>query len=367
MRQNSRAAEAKIKNGRVIIRLPRNWFEGKQREFSLGIPGNLENLTYGRSIATQINHDHRSGQFDFSLAKYREQPLQQLAPEDFTLGQLWEKYCQYKKSGWKAKTVEYYAWLGHLIHQLPTDWANALDVRACLLELTTEGQAIRVLKSIESCLEWAMRVGLLADQRNPYRKMGADLQGRKSARSVANAFTQDEQSRMIQAFRNHPRWSVFGDFVEFLFLTGCRPSEAIGLHWEQIAPDCSTILFDRSVVKIGQKWHVNKLSKTNRERIFYCHDRLQNLIGSLVRQNSPVFLVNGQYINYDSFDKPWKKLSMEVTGKHSTPYSARDTFITHQTELGKPVAVVAQWVDNSSEMIEKKYLDTGAIRAIRPG
>jgi integrase len=372
MRSNSRAAEAKVKNGRVIIRLPRNWFSGKQKEFSLGIPSNPENLTYGRSIATQINADHRLGKFDASLAKYKEQPEQPSEPlAVLTLSQLWGKYCEYKAPRWKAKTAHYNVTaIGQWIEKLPVPWSDALSVRSYLLRSTTNGMVIRVLASVESCLDWAMRIGILEQQRNPYRRMGSDLKSKTDRAAGANALSQSEQERLIRAFYDHPLWDCYGAFVEFLFLTGCRPSEAVGLDWEQVASDFSTIRFDRSVVRIGTKIHKNKLSKTNRSRVFYCNERLSALLLKLFHtrtQSGAVFLVRGKLINYETVSKkPWKTLSIEVTGRATTPYSARDTFISHQTESGKPIALIAQWVDNSSAMIEKKYLDTSVTQSIMP-
>jgi integrase len=77
--------------------------------------------------------------------------------------------------------------------------------------------------------------------------------------------------------------------------------------------------------------------------------------------------VNGQYFNYDTFySRAWKTLAEKVTGLKTTPYSTRDTFITRQIEKGKPIAIIAKWVDNSTAIIEKNYLDTAAILSIRP-
>jgi integrase len=371
MRSNSRAAAAIIQDGRIHIRLPRNWFEGKQRRFALGLPATEENLLHGQMIAAAINRDHLAGQFDSTFAKYRQQPEQPVSPltKIFTLSDLWEQYCEYKKSGWKPMTVYYYVGLTHWIDQMPQDWKNALAVRSRLVSLTTNDQAARVLDSLDSCIEWALRTGLLEPQRNPYRKMGRDLKGKRSATTAANALSPLEQVHLLAAFREHPVWCRYEAFAEFLFLTGCRPSEAVGVTWRQIATDFSTILFDRSITRIGTEWQYNTLSKTNRARTFYCSDRLKVLLFDLALPGASsglIFSVNGNPVNYDSFSSVWKKLAAPILGRASTPYSARDTFITRQVEAGKPVALIAKWVDNSTAMIEKKYLDTSAIRSVRP-
>jgi integrase len=371
MRKNSGSAEVKNLNGRVIIRLPRNWFDGKQKSLPLGIPTTLENMAHGGKLAAQINSDYLAGQFDRTLAKYKKQP--QVSPSELptiTTKELWNKYCDYKQPRWKAKTAVYNREIiGRWIDRLSPDWSDALAVRSYLLASTTDGVVVRVLNSLETAVEWAMRVQILPESRNPYKGMGNDLKVAETKKG-ANAFTQTEQEQVIRTFYDHPSWFVYGEFVEFLFLTGCRPSEAIGLHWSQVAADFTSICFDQSVVMIDRKFHLNKLSKTNRARIFYCNERLKSLLSKLAI-NCPgvgaVFRVRGQYINYDTFcNRPWKSLVLTVTGRKTTPYSARDTFITHQTERGKPIAIVAQWVDNSTGMIERKYLDTSATQSIKP-
>jgi integrase len=370
VRKNSGSAEVKDLNGRVIIRLPRNWFDGKQKSLPLGIPTTLENMAHGGKIAAQINSDYLAGQFDRTLAKYKQQPQAHQQPaEILTIKELWGKYCDYKQRRWKALSAHYNrVTIGGWIDKIPQDWRKALEVRSYLLEETTEGITVRVLCSIESCLEWAMRVGELPEQRNPYKRMGSDLQTKKL--SVANALTKEEQSQVIKAFYDHPTWAYYAQFVEFLFLTGCRPSEAIGLDWSQMTADFTQITFDRSVVRIGRKWHQNKLSKTNRARIFYCNGKLQHLLTEIhtgSKGKGAVFLLNGEYIDYGVFSKrPWKTITFPILDRSSTPYSTRDTFITRQTEAGKPIAIVAKWVDNSTGMIEKKYLDTTVTQAIRP-
>ena len=54
---------------------------------------------------------------------------------------------------------------------------------------------------------------------------------------------------MIEAFKTHPKYFCYAPFVEFLFLTGRRTSEAIGLMWKHINPDCSKITFSEAVVE----------------------------------------------------------------------------------------------------------------------
>jgi integrase len=367
VRRNSRAAEAKEKNGRVIIRLPRNWF-GKEKTFALGLPSTPINLADGADLAAKINADYRSGTFDRTLAIYR--PRNAVMLEEYTASQLWAKYCDYHGHKWKPKTNLYHQQvISRWIDACPQDWRNALAIRTYLMAETTSGVAVRVLDKLHATIEWAIRLDLVTCTKNPYKMMGSELQGKAFAKSGANALSPVEQEALIAAFYQS-KYSHYGRFVEFLFLTGCRPSEAIGLMWEQIAPDFSSIEFDRSVVRIHKESIVNHLSKTNRRRSFPCNERLSTMLMGMYDAEElavPVFSYRGDYLVYDTFSRnPWQGLAFKVLGRKTTPYSARDTFITRQIECGKPPAVVAQWVDNSVGMIEKNYLDMSAINSIKP-
>lgn len=371
MRQNSGKAEVKAHKGRVQIRLPRSWFGGKQRFFSLLLPATPDNMAKGQRVATQINLDVEIGNFDFSLARYR--PQQTLIGENFDkdLLELWGEYCSYKEPKWKPKTAHYNrVVIGRWIAKLPPDWRNSLAVRSYLMDNTTNGVTVRVLQSIETVLEWAMRVGKLDVQRNPYRKMAHELKDGSAAKKGANAFTPHEQARIIQSFYESVTWQYYAAFTEFLFLTGCRPSEAVGLQWSQIAAGYQYITFDRSIVRIGTTNHLNHLSKTNRSRVFPCNERLKTLLAEIRAtsiNDGAVFSARGQVINYHSYqDKPWPIVTGQIVDRKTTPYSARDSFITRQIEMGKPIALIAKWVDNSVAMIEKNYLDTTAILSIVP-
>jgi integrase len=368
MHRDSGKALCHEKNGRVIIRLPRAWFGGKQRVFSLLIPATKGNLAEGEIIASQINLDWQRDLFDTSLERYR--PKNRIILADQTTAKLWKQYCDYKEPTWKAKTIHYnLAVVGRWIERIPNGWHDALGTRTYLMEHTTNGVAVRVLQSIETCINWAMRVGLIEVARNPYQKMGSELKAKGAVKAPPNALSSNEQEKLIAAFHNSERWQHLGNFVEFLFLTGCRPSEAVGLTWEQIYPDCQAIKFNRSIVKIGKEFFANTGSKTNRVRVFPCSDRLTALLLQMRAAVKPVGSVFGEdsWIDYESFCRyAWQPLASEVIGRDSTPYSARDTFITRQIENGKPPVIIAKWVDNSVAMIEKKYLDISAIRSIRP-
>ncbi len=373
MRRNAGIAEARASKGRVLIRLPRNWYDGRLKNISLGLPESSANMAFAANIANQINSDYALGQFDRSLTRYKPQSVSLAEPVavKFTVSELWEKYCQYKYPSWKIKTIDYYRRLGIYVAKMPQQWEQPLNIREWLLANTTRDIAVRVLKTLQTVLTWAIRCRLIPEQRNPYERMGTDLQGKKQPPPPANAFSETEVAEIIHTFTHCDQWAYYAPFVRFLFLTGCRPSEAVGLTWPQIAPDFSTIRFDRSVVKVDRQYVINHLSKTNRSRLFPCGGPLVALLIELKAKASGDLVFQqptGGYIDYEHLaHKPWLRLVLPIAKRSTTPYSCRDTFITNQIALGKPAAIIAKWVDNSIQMIERKYLDIDRISSVKPG
>jgi len=60
-------------------------------------------------------------------------------------------------------------------------------------------------------------------------------------KQMPRPFSKEEMGAIIQAFRTDRYYSPYGDFVQFLFETGCRTGEAIGLRWGHLSDDCSML------------------------------------------------------------------------------------------------------------------------------
>jgi integrase len=85
-------------------------------------------------------------------------------------------------------------------------------------------------------------------------------------------FTHDEIHKIINGFENSTLYSHYTDFMLFLFGTGCRIGEAIGLRWKHINDDFSTVWIAESLKPI------------------LCAKSRYNLRGFRVRKNQIAFL-----------------------------------------------------------------------------
>jgi integrase len=369
--------------GRLRLRLPRQLYQGRQKYLTLGLADTPKNRELAEQKAYQIELDILSGNFDGTLAKYKPQRhLSVVIPGELqqvlTIAELWDRYIEYKRPSLKPRTLDKLAVLEKHIKRCPYQALDeGIKIRLSLLQQTTNSQAKDVLMYLSAACKWGMKYGLVTF--NHFEGMYNELPKHKwQDESKPNAFSEEEKLKIIQAFRNHKPskgigYSHYAPFVEFLFLTGCRPSEAIGLQWKHITPDCSRISFDSSLVQVGngERVRVNG-SKNNKKRIFNCNQKLQELLLKSRSENpemeSLVFpSPEGLSIHYRNFSRrAWGKIVDPLIRRKTTPYSCRDTFISEQIAKGVPTAVVAKSCDNSVEMIEQKYLDSQVLEQLKP-
>ncbi|MBD2204887.1 DUF3596 domain-containing protein [Calothrix sp. FACHB-1219] len=368
---------------RLRLRLPRQACPSKKRYLSLNLADTPENRQLAEQKAHQIDLDIKSGEFDETLAKYKPQRhLSIVNPDEpqivLTISELWDKYIEYKRQSLKPRTIDKLAILEKHIKRCPyQNLDEGIKIRLALLQQTTTSQAKDVLMYLSAACKWGIKLGLV--RFNPFAGMYNELPKHKwQDDSKPNAFSEEEKHKIIQAFKNHKPskgigYSHYAPFVEFLFLTGCRPSEAIGLQWKHLTDDCSRITFDSALVQVGngERVRVNG-SKNNKKRVFNCNERLQKLLLNIKPENLDFEALifpspEGLSIHYRNFSRrAWDKIVDPLIGRKTTPYSCRDTFISEQIAKGVPTAVVAKWCDNSVEIIEQKYLDSQVLEQLKP-
>jgi integrase len=377
--------------GKLRLRLPRNLFDGKQKYISLGLTDTPENQKIAevkkREIESDIARDLVvSGTFDSTLAKYRPQThltlvqsinLNQDGQKSFKLSELWHRYTEFKATQVEKTTfIRDYGKIKKRIAKLPTQNINdAVTIRDYLLKVYASETAKRTLKQFNACCNWAVRSKLI--QSNPFDGMASEIKSKKTSRTSRKPFTQAEKDAIIEAFANNSYCSKYAPvshsfylpYVKFLFLTGCRPEEAVALQWKHIEKNyinlCEAVATD---IKI------RKSTKTNESRIFPINKQLQGLLDGIKPENANdddlVFpSKTGNILDAHNFlNRVWKPIveGLVKDGKvqeYLPQYNCRHTFITMALEAGVTVVQVAKWVGNSPEIIMRHY--AGTIRQVQ--
>lgn len=374
---------------RLRLRLPRQLYDGNQKYLTLGLDDSPGNRKIAEAKAKQIESDIAYERFDYSLNKYRPEHARLVVstatetPQVLNLVQLWEKYMAYKTPISSPKTViDSYVPMGRHFANAPQALDQPLEIRLYLLEVTTEHMARRCLMHVSAACKWGVKNGLLAT--NPFEGMYLELaRPRYKMEEQANPFTAQERDRIIEAFQTHNAgkkgisYSYYTDFVKFLFYTGCRPSEAIGLRWKHMSDDCSKITFSEAIVRAGGKPLSRETTKTKKTRKFSCPNTLQSLLQSIKPENCDLEALvfpnrEGTHLNYNDFGRrAWKTVTKLVNleqknGMPTTPYNCRDTFITLQALQGNSSDTIARWVGNTPEVIRKHYIYKLALEHLKP-
>lgn len=356
-------------------------YGGQRYYLSTGFTDTPMNRKLAEMKARQIELDILAGHFDPTLAKYKPETLVStinqtekpsakssvttIVKTEISLVELWEKYTEFKRSGLSPSTVakdlkRVYRCINF---NLPT---KALDdgvaIRDWLVANKSPNSVKRILTQLSACCDWAMKSQLI--DFNPFANMACDIKipkGDKEDNDI-NPFNQDERDRILQAFQNNRHYRRYAPFIEFLFMTGCRPSEAVALQWKHITKDFSSIRFEQAVVVSETGLICKKGLKTQKKRTFPVNSRLAALLKSIKPDNvsSEANVFNspaGKWIDVHNLtNRGWKSVLKELDGiEYRKLYQTRHTFITLALENKMDVKDVAKLVGNSPEVIYRHY------------
>jgi len=378
----------KSKTGSVQLKLSNNRlqlvfsFGGKRHYLSLGLADTPYNHKQAQDKAFEIQRDMDYGQFDpNNLDKYKigvslttVEPVTPITPMPTVLG-IWKGYFDSKRRELKPKTIEKYENFTRLFAKLEDlSIEDSMQVKTELQKITTVARVRDALTYLNAATKWACKHKLIAT--TPYLGMANEMPKPKYMTDPQpNAFSEEEMNQVIEAFKNDKRpgmtYQHYAPLVEFLFRVGCRPSEAIGLNWGNISPDCDTIYFTGSLVQIGNQRVRSEGSKNNKTRKLAVSSRLQDLLLAIKPKNpNPESLLfpspDGDSINYRNFSRrAWSNI-VDPIKPETTPYCCRDTFITLQLLKGVPSTIIAKWCDTSTQMIDKSYADKLKLSQLRP-
>lgn len=368
------------KQGKYRIRLPRSIAKDSSRYISTRLDATPENFRKVQRKVFEIEEDLEAGKFDITLDKYQfKLYLSVVSKKPQTLvelKELWAKYCVFMEPQLAATTFkkEYVIRYSSHINSLPTqDIMQAVAIRDHLLKTLSPYTAKRTLARISSCCQWAVRNGLLAS--NPYKELVEEIRLSKEDgdRIEPDPFNIEERDAIIAAFIAHSTYNHYAPFVRFLFLTGCRTGEAIGLQWKHLSLDCRVITFCSSY---DSYLKIRKSTKTGGTRRFPCNKTVQGLLlkirPPLFKPDDFVFTsTTGNPIDNNKFtSRIWRggtysgrkyngivaQLVQDGEVDHYRSfYNTRHTFITMALEGGMTVPQVAKLVGNSPEVIMRHY------------
>ncbi|MEH1862216.1 MAG: DUF3596 domain-containing protein [Nostoc sp.] len=285
--QNSQRITMKVgievSKGYLRLRFPRALFNGNQKYLSLNLVDTPENRVAAEIQARRIELDILAGYFDPTLAKYKADHTATPKQKVYSLLELWEKYTQFKSGQIQESTlVRDYSLIEKRIRALPTaDINQAVMVRDHLLSTYSAETAKRTLKQMNACCNWAALSKLIDS--NPFKDLSKNIKTKRKDSTILT-FNREEINTIIDAFSGNkycPKYSplphyYYANYVRFLFLTGCRPEEAVALKWKHITP--THITFAEAV---PSDVRIRKDTKTHQIRLFPINNQLRKILSNI--------------------------------------------------------------------------------------
>jgi integrase len=148
-------------------------------------------------------------------------------------------------------------------------------------------------------------------------------------------------------FKTGAKWDLY---AEFMLQTAMRTGEVRAIKWEDIKDDKILIHCNYTLT------HGLKLStKTNKKRTVPLNGRCLQILKELDQNQNYVFPYNRYSFQSYFYDRAKELHNVGLTTHRYRPYDLRHTAISRWIEAGIPVAQVAKWAGNSSEVIWKHY------------
>jgi integrase len=301
-----------------------------------------------------IQRDIDYGEVDLSLKKYKPtaslSTVSSISPtspkppvkSQPDLAKLWEKYMEFKRPSLSPSTLaKDYVRVARCIRvHLPTQATkDAVQIRDWLVANKSPDTSKRMLTQFAACCNWAMKSKLISE--NPFKDMAVDVKVPKGddEDTDINPFTLEERDRIIAAFKVNRYYKFYAPLIEFLFMTGCRPSEAVALQWQHISADCRSIRFEQAVVDSETGLVCKKGLKTQKKRLFPANAPLAKLLALIkpahATGETKVFpSPKGSWIDVHNLtNRGWRSVLSQLEGiEYRKLYQTRHTFITAALE-----------------------------------
>lgn len=317
-------------------------YQGQRRTLYPGLSDNKTNRIKAQQIALQIEADVETGTYDSSLFRYKKvtKPLLALAPVE-----LFDTWLQFKRNSWDTDTFKIRNYLKSDLtnfFKAKKDNLTEEDIKNFYQWLSCKKLATetfnRKLDTFESAWEWLLESGQVSE--NPWRNLPRRKNGKNGD---AKPFSKIEISRIISAFEAHKTYGHYTVFVKFLFGTGCRIGEAIGIRWQDIDFDSGKIAIAEQVTS-GKR----KAAKSGSCREFYLSASLKILLAEFrpadCNEKDLIFTtLTGKQMDAHNFrERAWTIILGLAGVAYRKPSNTRHSFCSHALESGmNPVTVAA--------------------------
>ncbi|MES2373835.1 MAG: tyrosine-type recombinase/integrase [Bacteroidota bacterium] len=352
-----------IENYRSRIRL--RWrFNGIRHTLNLSAYTKI-NLQKAKKLAIEIERDMALDNFDSTLLRYKGEPNTTAIIKPFK--EQYEEWVSNYLNMDCEKNVNYNAFRNMIRKWGQVNEANVLEKFNA--ETFCVGTYNRRLTMLKNYIKWLVKSGLWAA--NPV----ADVQprrGKKLPKSKRKPFTEEEISRILSAFKNDTftpkvsasKHSHYYPFIYFIFKTGVRNAEAIGLRVSSLdLTNCQIQIKEvlaRSLKGTSAALRIRKETKNGKERILPLTPDLLQVLSPIIEGKGKDDLVfqspTGLAIDDNNFQpRIFKKVLKGLNIDERVLYACRHTFGSRCIDSGITPVMTAFLMGNNPETALRNY------------
>ena len=343
-------------------------YQGKRYSLSLG-PYDKINLKATKSVVLQIELDMANGQFDESLTKYGGKVLKAVEePKKLqTIVACFEKWVKDYKQLDCDKNSDYFHLRGTLRKWgeiNPSEFLNKLNTEKYCPK--TYNERLSMLNGFSS---WMLKQGIWTI--NPFDGVSR-RKVKKTEKPEREPFTEEEIRLILDAIKrdlfcppsSRYKHSFYYPFLYFIFKTGVRNAEAVGLRVGSLDFKNKTITIKEVLARTVKGTHaaarVRKETKNGKVRILPMTDDLEELLrlatvgkdaDDLVFQSFSGGAIDDRMFQRRVFSVVLQKLNI----KHRVLYACRHTFGSRCIESGINPVMTAFLMGNNPETALRNY------------
>lgn len=331
---------AKLKVGKNGNSCALRWqYDGKDYSITHGRYDNPIDHEFMEKVASQIRLDFLTGSFDPTLKKYKTWEVEQKEVIEVNkLIDLWKLWIKSKDLS-EETFHNHYRWIEIRIKQFnpcvsETSWLTSMK--------SAPSTYNKWLSSIKACFDWGIKNKFV--ECNPFDS----VKGRKKKGDNVKPFSKDETQSILNAIAddsfcppsNKYPHSWYLPFFQFLFATGLRPCEVIGLRWGSIDYEREFVHVREAISRSrvpGSIHRKRKSTKTGNEWCIPLTDKLKAILEAAKTQSKNacgkgdlVFHTpNKRPVSWDHLNKRlWKPVINGLEIEYRNPYQIRHTALS---------------------------------------
>lgn len=237
-------------------------------------------------------------------------------------------------------------WLGRCPIQ---DFKEGRKIITWVLQQKPVKTSRRVCMYLKGLYRWASSEDIALIERNPIANFKMPKPPQEDEEVIV--IPRNETGLVLVALEN-PRGINWSQYAEFMLQTAMRTGEVRALKWCDIK-DTKVLVHSNYTLTHGLK----NSTKTNKKRWVPLNKKCLDILDNVEQNNEFIFPWNRYAYQSYFYDRMTTLYKAELISNRYRPYDLRHTAISRWLEEKIPVAQVANWAGNSSEVIWKHYVN----------